>query len=257
MIETMADQKITWEMEPETAWSAAQAVVYRVGEPLDLLPDLDAPWSPALAGMLKKRSLPSLGDAPIRRRWVGHVCLEEPRDLNRGVADRPALVRFLGLARLMSGGAAVDNHMELGDPVDQAAVVKFMLDTAKNRQRHRPSNRPDRNEGAFFVGDRGLTGPHGMTVLEMGLKQAVDPKARLDRRRALEAAVEADRKYLAEVLDTDDADVKGSVGQSLTYPAAVQFAHYAFDHYGDDRRTPGRVAEALLLNGYLIAASQA
>lgn len=149
-------QRFELEIFPPTRWDAAQAVLYRVGEPLDLRGQDE--WSPACREALTARLLPR--QRGRRKRWISAVLLEKPMDLDQPPHMRPALATAAGLSLLLPGGLLIEQLPDLGeDPIHRAVVITWLAERAGFPSRRGEEDvAPDKASnpvGTFTVGDLG------------------------------------------------------------------------------------------------------
>lgn len=117
-------RRFVWEPFPPTKWDSVPAVLYRVGTPFQP-ENPDVPLTAGEREALAKRYIPRLGSA--RQRYVSAVMMEEPRDLAKPPHERPALVNAIGLSRACTGGLIVERFADLGNRLEQAAVLEVAL----------------------------------------------------------------------------------------------------------------------------------
>ncbi len=247
----VSDFKIQIEWYPPTKWCAAQSVLYSVGDHPPLWPSGDG-WPPALSGMLRRLTLPTLTEgqrAIKRRRWLADVCVEEPRDLRLPLAERPAFQRFAMLSAVLAGGGCVNDLNAFGpDPLDRAVAVSYLL----GRARHLPgatATLPEQALGAFFVADKSLLGAYGMKRLaadaRTGLSSLTVDRGVTALAEALPVQTPGLLSY-GELLNAGEPASRAA-GRSLDYRSACTFAHGLIDAGIDG----GSAAEALLLSGFV------
>lgn len=127
MIERMS-QPFQIEFQPPDRRDAVQAVLYRVGEPFDVL-DTRHPLAGASLEAITDRLLPQLGHR--RRRWISAVRMDEPGDLSRPPHQRPGLVVAAALGHALPGGLLAEREDDFGaDPVHRAVVISWLANNA-------------------------------------------------------------------------------------------------------------------------------
>lgn len=115
------------ELVPPTRWDAAQAVLYRVGEPLDLTGRNE--WSAACREALTERLLPR--QRTRRKRWISAVLREDGTCLAQPPHERPALLSAARLSIFLPGGLLIEKLSDLGeDPVHRAAIITWLAEHA-------------------------------------------------------------------------------------------------------------------------------
>jgi hypothetical protein len=123
MIEHMS-RPIPIELQLPDRRDAAQAVLYRVGEPFDLFDTLQ-PLEGASLEAITDRLLPRLRQR--RRRWIFTVHLDGPADLVRPPHERPGLVSAAFFGRVLAGGLLAESPDDFGaDPVHRAVVIDWL-----------------------------------------------------------------------------------------------------------------------------------
>jgi hypothetical protein len=123
MIEHMS-RPVPIELQLLDRRDSAQAVLYRVGEPLDLLDTLH-PLDGASLEAITDRLLPRLRHR--RRRWIFAVHLDGPADLARPPHERPGLVAAAFFGRVLAGGLLAEQLDDFGaDPVHRAVVIDWL-----------------------------------------------------------------------------------------------------------------------------------
>ena len=116
-----------WEPYPASGYDSLPAIIYRVGsatEPYDAHRRLSAAEEEALTARWIPRT------ATARRRYLAAAAIEEPKDLQLPPHRRPALVRALAIARVMTGGLLVERREDVGNGLCRAAVLRCALGSA-------------------------------------------------------------------------------------------------------------------------------
>jgi hypothetical protein len=127
MIEHMS-RPVPIELELPDRRDAAQAVLYRVAEPLNLL-DTQHPLAGASLEAITDRLLPRLRHR--RRRWIFAVQMDGPADLARPPHERPGLVSAAFFGRVLAGGLLAEQLDDFGaDPVHRAVVIDWLTTSA-------------------------------------------------------------------------------------------------------------------------------
>lgn len=116
-----------WELYPASGYDSLPATIYRVGSAIEPY-DAHRRLSEAEEEALTARWIPRTATA--QRRYLAAAAIEEPKDLQLPPHRRPALVRALAIARVMTGGLLVERREDLGDVLGRAAVLKLALGSA-------------------------------------------------------------------------------------------------------------------------------
>jgi hypothetical protein len=124
---TTLARPFVWELFPPTRWDSVPAVLYRVGNESDPT-DVRRRFSDAEREALTDRFIPRLDST--RTRYLAAVAIEEPRDLARPCHERPALVRALAMAKVLTGGLLLECLDDLGDPAEQLVGMRAALQLA-------------------------------------------------------------------------------------------------------------------------------
>lgn len=157
MTDTMMDsftRPIQLELVPPGRRDSAQAVMYRVAAPTDLL-DLTTGLTPALREALTERVLPK--QRVRRKRWIATALMDGAADLHRPPHGRRALVLTAGLSKVMPGGLLIEHLADLGpDQVGADVVITWLAEHAGAPGHLQDELSPEVAQdpaGTFTVGD--------------------------------------------------------------------------------------------------------
>lgn len=125
--DTQFDRPFELEVIPPTRWDAAQAIVYRIGEPLDLFSPSE--WSAACREALTQRLLPR--QQTRRKRWISATLCDDPTVVSHPPHLRPALLTAARLSAWLPGGILLEKIGDLGDdPVHHAVIITWLAEYA-------------------------------------------------------------------------------------------------------------------------------